>query len=122
MSVLINGASGTGKEYVAHRIHQLSKRSEKPFIAIDCGSIPKDLAASEFFGHVKGSFTGALNDKAGAFEEANGGTLFWMKSGTSATKCRYNCCVPCKNVVSAELALQKKLRWMSVLSAPQTKI
>ena len=59
MSVLINGASGTGKEYVAHRIHQLSKRSEKPFIAIDCGSIPKDLAASEFFGHVKGSFTGA---------------------------------------------------------------
>lgn len=107
MSVLINGASGTGKEYVAHRIHQLSKRSEKPFIAIDCGSIPKDLAASEFFGHVKGSFTGALNDKAGAFEEANGGTLFWMKSETSATKCRYNCCVLCKNVVSAELALQR---------------
>lgn len=63
MSVLINGASGTGKEYVAHRIHQLSKRCDKPFIAIDCGSIPKDLAASEFFGHVKGSFTGALTDK-----------------------------------------------------------
>ena len=81
MSVLINGASGTGKEYVAHRIHQLSKRSEKPFIAIDCGSIPKDLAASEFFGHVKGSFTGALNDKAGAFEEANGGTLFLDEIG-----------------------------------------
>ena len=59
MSVLINGASGTGKEYVAHRIHQLSKRADKPFIAIDCGSIPKELAASEFFGHVKGSFTGA---------------------------------------------------------------
>lgn len=76
MSVLINGASGTGKEYVAHRIHQLSKRADKPFIAIDCGSIPKDLAASEFFGHVKGSFTGALTDKVGAFEEANGGTLF----------------------------------------------
>ena len=53
MSVLINGASGTGKEYVAHRIHQLSKRADKPFIAIDCGSIPKELAASEFFGHVK---------------------------------------------------------------------
>ena len=76
MSVLINGASGTGKEYVAHRIHQLSKRADKPFIAIDCGSIPKELAASEFFGHVKGSFTGALNDKTGAFVEANGGTLF----------------------------------------------
>ncbi|WP_294453106.1 sigma-54 dependent transcriptional regulator [uncultured Bacteroides sp.] len=81
MSVLINGASGTGKEYVAHRIHQLSKRCDKPFIAIDCGSIPKDLAASEFFGHVKGSFTGALTDKTGAFEEANGGTLFLDEIG-----------------------------------------
>lgn len=81
MSVLINGASGTGKEYVAHRIHQLSKRAEKPFVAIDCGSIPKDLAASEFFGHVKGSFTGALTDKIGAFEEANGGTLFLDEIG-----------------------------------------
>lgn len=81
MSVLIIGASGTGKEYVAHRIHQLSKRSGKPFIALDCGSIPKDLAASEFFGHVKGSFTGALNDKTGAFEEANGGTLFLDEIG-----------------------------------------
>ncbi len=81
MSVLINGASGTGKEYVAHRIHQLSKRADKPFIAIDCGSIPKDLAASEFFGHIKGSFTGALSDKTGAFEEANGGTLFLDEIG-----------------------------------------
>lgn len=81
MSVLINGASGTGKEYVAHRIHELSKRSDKPFIAIDCGSIPKDLAASEFFGHIKGSFTGALNDKTGAFEEANGGTIFLDEIG-----------------------------------------
>ena len=81
MSVLINGASGTGKEYVAHRIHQLSKRANKPFIAIDCGSIPKDLAASELFGHVKGSFTGAFSDKTGAFEEANGGTLFLDEVG-----------------------------------------
>lgn len=81
MSVLINGASGTGKEYVAHRIHQLSKRANQPFIAIDCGSIPKELAASEFFGHVKGSFTGALNDKTGAFVEANGGTLFLDEIG-----------------------------------------
>lgn len=81
MSVLINGASGTGKEYVAHRIHQLSKRANKPFIAIDCGSIPKELAASEFFGHIKGSFTGALNDKTGAFVEANGGTLFLDEIG-----------------------------------------
>lgn len=81
MSVLINGASGTGKEYVAHRIHQLSKRAGKPFIAIDCGSIPKELAASEFFGHIKGSFTGALTDKTGAFVAANGGTIFLDEIG-----------------------------------------
>ena len=81
MSVLINGASGTGKEYVAHHIHQLSKRADKPFVAIDCGSIPKELAASEFFGHIKGSFTGAVTDKTGAFVEANGGTLFLDEIG-----------------------------------------
>jgi two-component system response regulator HydG len=81
MAVLINGASGTGKEYVAKRIHMQSKRSDKPFVAIDCGSIPKELAASEFFGHVKGSFTGAINDKVGAFVEANGGTLFLDEVG-----------------------------------------
>ncbi len=81
MSVLINGASGTGKEYVAHRIHQLSKRSHQPFIAIDCGAIPKELAASEFFGHVKGAFTGALNDATGAFVAANGGTIFLDEIG-----------------------------------------
>lgn len=81
MSVLINGASGTGKEYVAHRIHQLSKRAKQPFVAIDCGSIPKELAASEFFGHIKGAFTGALSDKTGAFVAANGGTIFLDEIG-----------------------------------------
>ena len=84
MSVLINGASGTGKEYVAQRIHKLSRRSKQPFIAIDCGSIPKELAASEFFGHVKGSFTGALTDKTGAFVAANGGTIFLDEIGEMA--------------------------------------
>lgn len=81
MSVLINGSSGTGKEYVAHRIHQLSKRNDKPFIAVDCGSIPKELAASEFFGHVKGSFTGAIENKTGAFVAAQGGTIFLDEIG-----------------------------------------
>ena len=81
MSVLINGASGTGKEYVAKRIHQLSKRADKPFVAIDCGAIPKELAASEFFGHKKGSFTGAIEDKVGAFVEADGGTIFLDEIG-----------------------------------------
>ncbi|HJZ40976.1 MAG TPA: sigma-54 dependent transcriptional regulator [Bacteroidales bacterium] len=76
MSVLISGESGTGKEYIARFIHQHSKRSRFPFVAVDCGAIPKELAASEFFGHVKGSFTGAIADKTGQFEAANGGTLF----------------------------------------------
>lgn len=81
MSVLILGASGTGKEYVAHRIHELSQRAKKPFFALDCGAIPKDVAASEFFGYVKGAFTGAEQDKKGAFEMANGGTLFLDEMG-----------------------------------------
>ena len=76
-----DSASGTGKELIARRIHRLSKRSNRPFIAIDCGSIPKELAASEFFGHVKGSFTGAVTDKTGAFLEADGGTLFLDEVG-----------------------------------------
>ena len=81
MSVLILGASGTGKEYVAHRIHDLSPRADKPFFALDCGAIPRDVAASEFFGHKKGAFTGADTDKRGAFEMANGGTLFLDEVG-----------------------------------------
>lgn len=81
MSVLILGASGTGKEYVARRIHELSQRAGKPFFALDCGAIPKDVAASEFFGHSKGAFTGADKDKKGAFEIANGGTLFLDEMG-----------------------------------------
>lgn len=81
MSVLILGASGTGKEYVARRIHELSARKDKPFFALDCGAIPKDVAASEFFGHRKGAFTGADADKRGAFEVANGGTLFLDEVG-----------------------------------------
>lgn len=81
MSVLILGTSGTGKEYVAHRIHDLSARADRPFFALDCGAIPRDVAASEFFGHKKGAFTGADTDKRGAFEMANGGTLFLDEVG-----------------------------------------
>ncbi|MBW3519750.1 sigma-54 dependent transcriptional regulator [Flavobacterium sp. NKUCC04_CG] len=81
MSVLIMGESGTGKENIAHSIHLKSKRAQKPYIAVDCGAIPKDLASSEFFGHIKGSFTGAINDKMGHFEAANGGTIFLDEVG-----------------------------------------
>ncbi|RZJ66129.1 MAG: sigma-54-dependent Fis family transcriptional regulator, partial [Flavobacterium sp.] len=81
MSVLIIGDSGTGKEYIAHSIHMQSKRESQPYIPVDCGAIPKELASSEFFGHVKGSFTGAVTDKTGHFEAANGGTLFLDEVG-----------------------------------------
>ena len=81
MSVIIQGESGTGKEHIAKTLHQQSKRASMPFIAIDCGTLSKDLAGSELFGHVKGAFTGALNDKKGQFEAANGGTLFLDEVG-----------------------------------------
>lgn len=81
MAVLITGSSGTGKEYVARRIHEQSNRVNAPFIAIDCGAIPKELAASEFFGHIKGSFTGAIENKTGAFVMAQGGTIFLDEIG-----------------------------------------
>ncbi|MGL5015154.1 MAG: sigma-54-dependent transcriptional regulator [Bacteroidales bacterium] len=81
ISVLITGESGTGKEHAARRVHESSKRSSSPFIAVDCGAIPKELAASELFGHIKGSFTGALENKVGVFEEANGGTIFFDEIG-----------------------------------------
>lgn len=81
MSVIIQGESGTGKEYAARALHAQSKRSGKPFIAVDCGALSKDLAASELFGHAKGSFTGAIDDKKGHFETANGGTLFLDEVG-----------------------------------------
>ncbi|MDR2971989.1 MAG: sigma-54 dependent transcriptional regulator [Bacteroidales bacterium] len=81
LSVLIFGESGTGKEHIAKTIHALSKRSKAPFVAVDCGALSKELAASEFFGHLKGSFTSAISDKTGVFEEANGGTLFFDEVG-----------------------------------------
>ncbi|WP_455633077.1 sigma-54-dependent transcriptional regulator [Parabacteroides sp.] len=81
MSVLVTGASGTGKEYIARRIHEQSNRGKAPFVAVDCGAIPKELAASEFFGHVKGSFTGAIENKTGAFVAAQGGTIFLDEIG-----------------------------------------
>jgi two-component system, NtrC family, response regulator HydG len=75
-TVIIHGESGSGKEAIAQEIHKRSKRKSKPFVAIDCGALSKELAGSELFGHEKGSFTGALNQKVGSFETANGGTIF----------------------------------------------
>jgi two-component system response regulator HydG len=81
LSVLVLGETGTGKELISKRIHELSQRKDGPFVAIDCGALPKDLAGSELFGHVKGAFTGALDNKTGHFESANGGTIFLDEIG-----------------------------------------
>ncbi|MCS4433594.1 sigma-54-dependent transcriptional regulator [Aquiflexum gelatinilyticum] len=81
LSVLILGETGTGKEYIAKKIHQNSNRRDKPFVAIDCGALSSELAGSELFGHIKGSFTGALDNKTGHFEQANGGTIFLDEVG-----------------------------------------
>ena len=84
MSVLIFGENGTGKEHIAHHLHDKSKRAGKPFVPVDCGSLSKDLAPSVFFGHVKGAFTGADSTKKGYFNEAEGGTLFLDEVGNLA--------------------------------------
>lgn len=79
--VLITGSNGTGKEAVAHWIHEKSNRAAAPFVEVNCAAIPSELIESELFGHVKGSFTGAVKDKAGKFEQADGGTLFLDEIG-----------------------------------------
>jgi two-component system, NtrC family, response regulator HydG len=98
ITVMIEGETGSGKEYIARAIHYASKRSQNPFIPIDCGAIPRELANSELFGHIRGAFTGAVNDKIGYFQEANGGTLFLDEVGN----------LPHENQVKILRALQEK--------------
>ena len=86
ISVLIRGVSGTGKEHIARELHERSHRRDKPFVAVDCGTITGDLAKSEFFGHRKGAFTGAYGDKCGLFQAADGGTLFLDEIGNLSSE------------------------------------
>jgi len=99
LTVLIEGETGSGKEYIARAIHYASNRKNKPFVAVDCGAIPKELANSELFGHIKGAFTGAINDKKGYFELAKGGTLFLDEVGN----------LPYENQVKLLRALQERI-------------
>ena len=97
--VLIEGETGSGKEYIARAIHAASNRKNKPFVAVDCGAIPRELASSELFGHIKGAFTGATNDRKGFFELAKGGTLFLDEVGN----------LPHENQMKLLRALQEKV-------------
>jgi two-component system response regulator HydG len=97
--VLLEGETGSGKEYLARAIHYASARRDQPFIPIDCGAIPKDLANSELFGHIKGSFTGAIKDKTGLFEQADKGTIFLDEVGN----------LPHENQVKLLRALQERI-------------
>jgi len=110
MSVLVQGENGTGKEHIAHIIHESGIRTNKPFIAVDCGAIPKGLAASEFFGYTKGAFTGATENKTGVFREAEGGTLFLDEVGN----------LPCEVQALLLRALQER-RYRSVGSRQEMK-
>jgi two-component system, NtrC family, response regulator HydG len=99
VTVMLEGETGSGKEYIARAIHYASRRSQQPFIAVDCGAIPKELANSILFGHVKGAFTGAVIDKTGYFEEAKGGTLFLDEVGN----------LPHENQMKILRALQERI-------------
>lgn len=99
LTVLIQGETGSGKEFIARNIHYSSQRKDKPFVAVDCGSLPRELANSELFGHVKGSFTGAVSDKKGYFEYAKGGTLFLDEVGN----------LPYENQVKLLRAIQERV-------------
>lgn len=90
--VLITGESGVGKEVVAEVIHGWSPRAAGPLVKVNCAAIPENLIESELFGHEKGAFTGAIQQRIGRFEEANHGTIFWMKLVTCRCCCRPNCC------------------------------
>ena len=118
VNVMITGESGTGKEVFAQGLHQLSSRRRKPFIAINCGAIPKDLLESELFGHKKGSFTGAIADRKGAAQEAAGGTLFLDEIGEMDIGLQVKLLRFCKRAPSNPLVATAKKRLMYASSAP----
>jgi transcriptional regulator with GAF, ATPase, and Fis domain len=103
-SVLILGESGTGKELIARALHDRSNRAHRALVKVNCASIPRDLFESEFFGHAKGSLTGALRDRVGRFQLADGGTLFLDEVAEIPLECNRNCSVCCRRANLSGLA------------------
>jgi formate hydrogenlyase transcriptional activator len=108
--VLILGETGTGKELIARAVHNLSRRKNRALIKVNCAAIPSGLVESELFGHEKGAFTGALAQKIGRFELADGGTIFWMKSANCPSSYSLNCCACYKKGSSNESAVRAPLK------------
>ena len=110
--MLITGETGTGKEMAARALHLSSPRSRHPMVAVNCSALPDNLLEAELFGHTKGAFTGAANLRIGRFEQANQGTIFWMKSETCRLICRQSCCVSCRTGKFSAWAVRKASKSM----------
>ena len=111
-TVLITGESGTGKELLAKEIHERGRRSRRPFVRVNCSAIPREMFESEFFGHVRGAFTGALRDRPGRFQVADGGTIFWMRSAICPWTCSQSSCACYRRASTSASARTSRETWM----------